>query len=126
MSTGSNPTKRERLAEIFRRLAAAPPAASHDEAYALLCDTIDAVEDELTTTPNIPANWMTDDRIYPPQSDRRFSVKGRSDLKRYESRKQNTFIRYNGAITTVAKGVKVVLFDKPGADGRGTDLGAKP
>jgi hypothetical protein len=32
------------------------------------------VEDELTTTPNIPANWMTDERIYPPQADRRFSV----------------------------------------------------
>jgi hypothetical protein len=126
MSTGPVPSKGQRLAEIFRRLAASPPASTHDEAYRLLCDTIDAVEDELTTTPNIPANWMADGRIYPPQPDRRFAVEGRPDLARYESRKQNTFIRDNGAITTVTKGVKVVLFDKPGADGRGTDLGAKP
>jgi hypothetical protein len=126
MSPGSVPTKGQRLAEIFRRLAAAPPAASHDEAYRLLCDTIDAVEDELTTTPKNPANWMTDGRIYPPQVDYCFEVSNRPDLKRYESKRHNTFIRDNGAITTVAKGGKVVMFDKPGADGRGTDLGARP
>ena len=125
MSTGSVPTKGQRLAEIFRRLAAAPPAASHDEAYRLLCETIDAVEDELTTTPNNPANWMTDGRIYPPQPDRRFSVKGRPDLKRYASAAHNTFIRDNGAITTFIRHGPVV-FDKAGADGRGTDLGANP
>jgi hypothetical protein len=67
-------TKRERLEEIFRRPAAAPPAASHDEAYKLLCETIDTVEDEMTSTPNDPANWMSDGRIYPPFMDRCFAV----------------------------------------------------
>jgi hypothetical protein len=118
-------TKRERLAEIFRRLAAAPPAASHDEAYRLLCDTIDAVEDEMTTTPNDPANWMTDARIYPPLMDRRFDIQGHPDLKRYASAAHNTFIRDNGAITTVIRHGPVV-FEKVGADGRGTDFGATP
>jgi hypothetical protein len=125
MSTGPVSTKGQRLAEIFRRLAAAPPAASHDEAYRLFCDTIDAVEDELTTAPNVPANWMTDGRIYPPQADKQRAVKGCPDLKKYLSRGHDTFIRDNGAITTTLKDGTIV-FDKPGADGRGTELGANP
>jgi len=125
MSVGPGPSKGQRLAEIFRRLAVALPSASHDDAYQLLCDTIDAVEDELTTTPNDPASWTTDGRIYPPLADRRFSVKGRPDLKRYASAAHNTFIRDNGAITIVVRHGTVV-FEKAGADGLGTDLGAHP
>jgi hypothetical protein len=125
MGDGSVATKGQRLAEIFRQLAAAPPAASHDEAYRLFCDTIDAVEDELTTTPNDPDHWMTDGRIYPPQADKRRSVQDRPDLKQYISRGHNSFIRDNRAITTTLKDGTIV-FDKLGVDGRGTELGAKP
>ena len=119
-------TKGQRLAEIFRRLSAARPVATHDDAYRLLCETIDAVEDELTAIPNDPANHLDDNRIYPPQGDYCFAVGRRPDLKRYESKRHDTFIRDNGAITTVTKGVKVAIFEKPGADGRGTEWESRP
>jgi hypothetical protein len=77
----------------------------------------------MKTTPNDLANWMTDDRICPPLADRRFAVEGRPDLRRYASAAHNTFIRDNGSITTVIRHGPVV-FEKAGADGRGTDLGA--
>jgi len=125
MGTDPGATKGQRLAEILRRMATAPPPASSDEAYRLLCETIDAVEDELTTTPNIPANWMIDGRIYPPQADRRYRVKGRLDLMRYASRGHDTFISDNGAITIAAKDGTIVL-DKPGSDGQGTRWGNGP
>jgi hypothetical protein len=125
MADGTGATKGQRLAEILRRLAAAPPPSSHEEAYRLLCDTIDAVEDEMTTTPNVPADYLTDGRIYPPQADRRYRVKGRPDLKRYASRGHNTFIRDNGAITIAAKDGTIAL-DKLGADGQGTQWGTGP
>jgi hypothetical protein len=125
MSNGAGASKGQRLAEIFRRLAAAPPAASHDDAYRLLCDTIDAVEDQMTTTPNIPANWMTDGRIYPPQMDQSYRPKRRPDLMRYISKGHSTLIRDNGAITIMVKNGPIV-FDKPGADGQGTQRGTRP
>ena len=43
-------SKTERLAEIWSRLAAAPPAHSHDEVYQLLSenrDLVEALRDEL-------------------------------------------------------------------------------
>jgi hypothetical protein len=40
------PTKPERLDEFFRRLAAAPAAASYEEGYRMLCETLNRVEDE--------------------------------------------------------------------------------
>ena len=48
--------KSERLAEFFRRLDLAPGATTFEEAYRLLCDTLNAVEDEMTTTPFTPEN----------------------------------------------------------------------
>jgi hypothetical protein len=125
MGDGTGATKGQRLAEIFRRMDAASLAASHEEAYRLLCVTIDTVEDEMTTTPNVPADYLTDGRIYPPQADRRYRVKGRPDLRRYASRGHNTFIRDNGAITVALKDGTIV-FDKPGADGQGTRWGTGP
>jgi hypothetical protein len=125
MSMGPGPTKGQRLAEIFRRLAAAPSVASSDEAYRLLCETMDAVEDELTTTPNDPSNYVTDGRLYPPLADHRYRVKGRPDLVRYASKGHNTFVRDNGAITVVVRNGSVAL-DKPGADGQRTDWETTP
>jgi hypothetical protein len=111
--------KSARLAEIFRRLGEAPAAASADEAYRLLCETIDAVEDELSGTPNDPAAFRTDGRIYPPQEDHRKAVLGRPDLRRYVSRGHGTLIGENGAITILDRD-RAIVFAKPGADGRGT------
>lgn len=126
MNNGVGASKGQSLAEIFRRLAAAPPAASHDDAYTLLCETIDAVVDEMTTAPNIPTNWMTDGRIYPPQMDQSYRPKGRPDLMRYISKGHNTLIRDNGAITITINKDGTIVFDKPGADGQGTQWGTRP
>jgi hypothetical protein len=110
------PPKRERLAEFFRRLAAAPAASTRDEAYCQVCDILNRVEDELTGIICDPANWMTDGRMYPAQPDSERSVKGRSDLKRYVSLGHNTIIGSNGAIEIrLLDGT--VVFGKPGADG---------
>ena len=69
MSTDPGATKGQRLAEVFRRMAAAPPTATADEAYQLLCETITAVEDEMTSIPNNPPTPPADDgRIYPPRT----------------------------------------------------------
>ncbi len=73
--------KSERLAEFFRRLENAPVCSDQDEAYALGCSTLDAVEIEMTDIPNIPANWMVDGWMSPPQSDS-LRKSGRKDLKR--------------------------------------------
>jgi hypothetical protein len=120
MSTDPGATKGQRLAEIFRRMAAAPPASSSDEAYRLLCETITAVEDEMTSIPNNPPTPPADDgRIYPPQDDRRKVVPGRPNLRRYASRGHSTLIGDNGAITILDRN-RVTVFVKLGADGRGT------
>lgn len=109
-------TKPERLAEFFSRLTAAPACSSFAEAYALVCGTMDAVEDEMTNVPNIPANWMVDGRMYPPQMDKCRDT-DRADVKRFVSRGHNTFIGDNGAITIQLQTGKVV-FTKAGADGQ--------
>jgi hypothetical protein len=112
-----NATKAQRLAEFISRLTAAPAASDFDSAYALVCDTMNAVEDDMTDIPNIPANWMTDGRRYPPQRNNLRAVSGRADVKRFRSVAHNTLIGDNGAIEirTISG---AVIFAKPGADGR--------
>lgn len=115
------PSKAERLAEIFRRLHAADRVASFEDAYHLLCSTLEQVEDELSGLPNEPERWMTLDRMFPPQSDRMSSVEG-CDVKRFDNVRHITYIAANGAIEVRSKrrqeGVGEVHFSKPGFDGR--------
>ena len=111
------PSKSARLAELFRRLAAAPPAISAIEAKLLLDNTLNAVEDELTGVPFDPSAWATDNRMYPPQEDSRRVVPGRDDVARYRSRSHNTYIGANGAIEITSVDTREVLFKKAGADG---------
>lgn len=118
---GGNPPKAERLAEIFRRIAEAKPCSTFDEAYELLCTTMDDVEDELTDYPNEPDQWMQIQRLFPPQMDRMASVEG-YDVKRFDSRRHVTYIAGNGALEVrslrvVNQEVKV-HFTKAGSDGR--------
>lgn len=110
------PSKSERLAELFRRLAAAPPATNAREAKLLLDNTLNAVEDELTTIPFDPSAWATDGRLYPAQEDSRRPVPGRPDVARYRHRSHNTRIGANGSIE-ISDDSDQVLFRKPGADG---------
>jgi hypothetical protein len=114
MAGGSSP-KQLRLAEFYRRLGAATPAANRDEAYRLLCVTLEAVEDELTDTPNILANHDNDGRLYPPQMDNCTESSERPGWLRCRSRQHSTFFGPDGSIEIVAVTDRRVVFSKVGA-----------
>jgi hypothetical protein len=112
----------ERLREVLRRLDAAPPCASADEARALLTSTLNDVEDEMAEIPSNPAMPRTDGRMYPPQDDSERAVPGRDDVRRYRSARHNTFIGAAGAIRIEEVRGACVL-NKPGQDGQTIELG---
>jgi hypothetical protein len=109
--------KERRLREFINRLREAAPARSATEARALLETILNAVEDELSGVPFDPTRWQSDGRMYPPQDDSEREVPSHPFVRRYRSRRHNTFIGSNGAleIQTVEG---EVLISKPGADGR--------
>ena len=111
------PPKSERLAEVFKRLAAAPAARSAPEAKLLLDSILNTVEDELTGIPFDPSSWKIDNRLYPAQEDSRRPVPGYPDIARYRHRSHNTYIGANGAIE-ITSNAGEVLFAKAGADGK--------
>lgn len=108
-----------RLQIFYERLQAAPAARTHEESYALICNTLNAVEDELSGLPNNPDNFQTDGRLYPPQKDRAYAVDGFPGVIRYRSAKHNTYIATNGAIEVKAVSTNEVDFTKAGDDGKG-------
>jgi hypothetical protein len=110
--------KREHLEEFFRRLRAAPSAATFEEAMAQLTNILDAVEDELTGTPNDPASWQSDQRIYPPQRDAARDVPAHPQVTRFRSRRHNTYMGENGSVEIVALSGRIEV-QKPGLDVRG-------
>lgn len=70
-SQGSS-TIRERLDEFYRRLASLPRAQSAELALKQLCNTLDAVEDELSGIAKKnppPPPTMPDGRMYGPLDD---------------------------------------------------------
>jgi hypothetical protein len=109
--------KKLRLAEFFRRLSNAEPAASAEAAYMMLAKLLNAVESELTDAQFAPNEWLRDGRMYPPLEDNEYPVPGKPKLKRYRSRSHNTIIADNGAIRIELIDGQRVL-DKPGADGK--------
>ncbi|MBP9091944.1 hypothetical protein KBI23_13040 [bacterium] len=108
-----------RLQLFYARLQAAPNASTHDESYALLCDTLNSVEDEHSGVPYNPDNFQTDGRLYPPQPDRSYAVDGFPDVVRYRNFGHNTYIAKNGAIEVKVIATNEVDFTKPGANGKG-------
>jgi hypothetical protein len=114
-------SKSDRFEEFLRRMDQAPSASSHDEAFKLLNDTLNQVEDELTDIPFQPDMWQTDGRMYPPQEDNARAVEDRGDVIRYRHKAHNTFIRDNGAIE-IRDANEKLLFEKAGADGRKVDF----
>ncbi|WP_367345410.1 hypothetical protein [Stenotrophomonas bentonitica] len=89
-------SKKERLMEFLRRLHEAPNAAGAAEAIDLVANTLNAVEDEMTSIPFDSDAWMSDGRMYPPQADSARAVS--RDLTRYRNRGHNTLIHVSGAI----------------------------
>jgi hypothetical protein len=60
----------ERLALFYLRLEAAPPAASAEQALALIARTLEGVENEFCAVPrSTPAPLQFEGRMYLPQSD---------------------------------------------------------
>jgi hypothetical protein len=111
--------KQARLVLFYARLQDAAAAQTHDEAYALLCETLNGIEDEHSGVPNNPANWKTDGRLYPPQKDRMYAVPGFPEVLRYNSFKHDTYIAGNGAIEVKVISTGEVQFAKAGANGKG-------
>lgn len=63
---------RDRLEEIYRRLARSPRTGSAVAAFQELCDTLEQVEDELSGVPKqTPPPWpsLPDGRMYCPSDD---------------------------------------------------------
>jgi hypothetical protein len=110
-------TKDQRLAEYFKRLAAAPAARTADDAKALLAQTLSAMEDELTDIPNDPTQWASDGRMYPILEDNWEELVGGAWVGR--SRRHRTAVGPNGAME-IRRSINGQLeFSKPGADGQG-------
>jgi hypothetical protein len=108
-----------RLELFYERLQEAPAASTREEAYALLCATLNAVEDEYSGVPYNPPSWRTDGRLYPPQQDRVYAVDGFPGVLRYNSFKHDTYIASNGALEVRIIATGEVHFAKAGANGMG-------
>ncbi|WP_430245073.1 hypothetical protein [Neorhizobium sp. DAR64861/K0K2] len=113
--------RQERLTIFLARLEACAPAATQEEAYSMLCSTLDQVENEFSGVPAYNGGAYEDGRMYPPQADSARDVVGRSDLTRLRSRSHNTYIAINGAIR-IEDISKNVLLEKSGANGKKLEL----
>lgn len=128
--------KRDRIQEVYRRLAVLPRCSSFGAMREQLSVTLIEVENELTPFPydaevlNPEGRQKPTERMYPIQDDNLNEVAGHPLVKRLRSRSENTFIGANGSIeirsTKQADGTKasqpeagMLIFSKPGSDGRG-------
>jgi hypothetical protein len=126
MGKGPDASRGERVKEFLRRLAAAAPASDHDEAMGQVANILNEVEDEMTSIPYDPTFPLNDGRMYPPQTDSKKIVPGRTDVTRYRSKGHSTLIGDQGAIRIIDHDSEEVVLDKPGADGRTIGHGARP
>ncbi|MGL4550743.1 MAG: hypothetical protein ACRC33_06110 [Gemmataceae bacterium] len=109
----------ERLTLFYESLNAAPPAASHDEAFDLLGRLLDQIEDAHSGVPADPEAALTgpsDGRMYPPHSHYRRPV--REGLVRYRTKGHNVYIADNGAIQIRTLSGQIDV-SRAGADGEG-------
>ncbi len=117
MTTEPDASRSDRLGEFLRRLAGAPQSHDHDEAVRQVTETLNSVEDEMTSIPYDSTYPLNDGRMYPPQPDSKKAVRGRTDVTRYRNKGHSTLIGNNGAIQIINHASGEVVFDKPGADG---------
>ncbi|MDJ0648976.1 MAG: hypothetical protein QNJ60_09730 [Xenococcaceae cyanobacterium MO_188.B19] len=103
----------ERLEEFYRRLDKASSAKSADEAFKLVCDTLNQVEDELSGIPckNPPASpSKPDGRMYPPQED--YTKRNNDGSIEARSKGHKIEIGSNGSITIINKKTQKIEFQK--------------
>lgn len=118
------PSKAQRLEAFLLRLSEAPAARSYEEARQQVEAILNAVEDELTDIPFNRDAPQSDGRMYPPLDDNEMKS-GHSAVRRFRTRAHNLLYGANGAIRIQSVPpppkswtVGVVIFDKPGLDGR--------
>lgn len=97
-------TKRERIQEVYRRVATLPLCSTFEEMREQLNETLIQVEDEWTPflydaeVLNPTGRLRPTDRMYPIQDDNLNDVPGHPLVKRLRSVAENTFIGANGSI----------------------------
>lgn len=103
----------QRLAEFFRRLAAAPPSVTADEAILLVCRLIEEVEGEFCPIPRTePPPLVFMGRMYAPREDHIHRLPDGSLTA--STRRHRILCRRDGAITVIHMTDKSVVFTKPG------------
>jgi hypothetical protein len=106
-------TLEERLEEFYRRLQAASPVDSADDALKQLGRILDEVEDELSGIPKSsppPAPDVFDGRMYPPLSD--FVIHDSDGAISARTRGHIIEIAADGSITITNKRTQAVEFRK--------------
>jgi hypothetical protein len=83
--------KAARIEVFLVRLNAAPPCNSLDEAFELVCVTLNSVEDEFTDIPYNQETSETDGRLYPPLQENLRGVKDHPNVKRHRHRFHVTY-----------------------------------
>jgi hypothetical protein len=106
----------ERFTKFIERLNSAPATASAKDAYQLVCDTLNGVEDEFSSIPYDPNKWQSDGRLYPPAEDSVRTEGLPAGVLRYRSRAHNTYVDANGAVRIDEVNGPCVL-NKPGHNG---------
>ena len=109
----------QRFALFLTALEGAPPAHDRASAHRLLAETLNRIEDAHSGVVNDPDNWITDERLYPPQEDQEqpSPIPGAT---LFYSRGHNIWIGDNGAVRFEVRrrphSGRIEL-DKPGANG---------
>jgi hypothetical protein len=125
MESSPDAVKAKRIAVFLERLRVARPAASHDEAFQLVADVLNGVEDEMTSIPFDP-DYPDDGRMYPARLDSMRVAPDRPDVKRYRHKGHSTLVGDNGAIDIKDHRTGSIIFSKPGSDGRTIADGGRP
>jgi hypothetical protein len=110
--------KKERLSIIFESLIAAPRPSNFDEAWKLLHNTFNEIEDRLSGVPFNPSDWKNDGRLYPPEFDSELqcALKG---VRMFRARRHRIYIAANGAILIGSViDPRDIPMDIPGKDGK--------
>lgn len=119
-------SKPERLALCMKKLEESEPVSNMEDAYELLCNSMNSIEDTHSGVPYDPGNYIDDGRLYPPLKDNRFSIQGREDVVRYRSRGHNIFLSSEGGIKIQTSGKHgqgiVVYLNKPGKSGKYVEI----